>query len=441
MRRGEAAVWGIALTFAIGVVIAVVLGFDVVGVAFLILAGVAVLLISQMMSNELDRTWLPTFVIVGFMAKMIGAAFRYGVFDVIYLRQGDAAQYHFVGVQLARVWRNFQVPSMGVAGSQGTRLVEMITGFLYAPYTPDIFTGFLIFATLAFGGQLLFYAAFRRAVPRARLKLYAFVILFTPSLVFWPSSIGKEALMLLFIGFASYAVVKLFEGFEVKWLALFAGGALAAGAIRPHVGALLVASFSLAALLTKSRRAWRVRLRKIVMLSAGGIAVLFAFTVFAERFGLTAEEFRLDFLLDEVTRRTGSGGSAVSGRAVQSIGDMPQALLRVVFRPLINEVFGPVGLASSLEGTLLLILTLWKTPSILKNTLMLRRHPYLMFCFLYFMGFVVVFSPILNLGILARQRTQMVPLLLVILVAMGWKWQQKEKKPEETEPLSPAVAT
>ncbi len=38
-------------------------------------------------------------------------------------------------------------------------------------------------------------------------------------------------------------------------------------------------------------------------------------------------------------------------------------------------------------------------------------------------AFTIAFSSIFNLGILARQRSQVIPFLLVVIVGLGWrKW-------------------
>jgi hypothetical protein len=44
----------------------------------------------------------------------------------------------------------------------------------------------------------------------------------------------------------------------------------------------------------------------------------------------------------------------------------------------------------------------------------------MLFDTLYTIGFVVAFSAIFNLGILARQRVQVLPFLLAALVGLGW---------------------
>ena len=65
-----------------------------------------------------------------------------------------------------------------------------------------------------------------------------------------------------------------------------------------------------------------------------------------------------------------------------------------------------------------------------RNKRMLREKPYLMMCFFYTGGFIIAFSAILNLGILARQRVQMLPMFLALLVALSW---DKAKTTDEAE--------
>jgi hypothetical protein len=420
----------------VGLMGAAVVGFDIGVLVLILLFLVLTLIVGQLMKTDADRSWLPAFVLAGFAAKVVGAALRFGVFQYVYLRQADAGLYHGIGSQLAYVWRSFNVPSMQGARGAGTRFVEVITGLLYAPYIPDIFGGFLIFAMLGFGGQLLFYAAFRRALPDGRLKLYAALVLFLPGLVFWPASIGKDAVMLLFLGLAAYGGARLFERYHIKWVVILGLGMAGAVAVRPHVAALLAAAFAGASRCLGQQDGAGVRLRKLALMAMAGLTALVVLGLFAERFGLNPEELQLDPFLDELARRTQQGGSAVEGRAITSIGDVPQAVLRVVFRPLIYEGFSPLALASGVEGTALLLLVLWKLPRMIRNVKLLFVRPYLMFSFIYVAGFVVVFSPVLNLGILARQRTQMLPMLLALIVGLGWP-----PPSHDADEASPSTAT
>lgn len=429
MRTAEIGVWAVASLFLVGLIGAAVVGFDVAEIAMVVLFLTIALVAGNLMAGDLDRSWLPTLVVAGFLAKMIGAGLRFYVYRVVYLSQGDAGIYHGAGAQLAQVWRSLSVPSLEGTRGAGTRFLEVIAGFLYTPYTPGLLGGFLIFAMVAFLGQLLFYAAFRRAFPNGRLKLYAIFVLFMPSLVFWPSSIGKDAIMVFFIGLATYGAARLIEHYRFSWIPVLGLGVAGSVAIRPHIGALLVGSVAGAMLLAKGARGAGDRVRKLLLfglMAAGAVVVI---GLFGDRIGLNPEDLELEPYLDEVTRRTNQGGSAVEGDPILTIRDAPQGILRVVFRPLIHEGFSPLALASGIEGTALLALIVWKLPRMVKNAGLLRSRPFLMYSLVYVAGFVVVFSPILNLGILARQRTQMLPLLLALVVVLGWPPPSKRDRP------------
>jgi hypothetical protein len=83
------------------------------------------------------------------------------------------------------------------------------------------------------------------------------------------------------------------------------------------------------------------------------------------------------------------------------------------------------------EGTLLLAVFLFRLPRILRNLFRSRRTPYAIFAFVYTGGFIIAFSAILNLGILARQRSQVIPFFLALLVV----WGSKHVEEEDEEPL------
>ena len=100
--------------------------------------------------------------------------------------------------------------------------------------------------------------------------------------------------------------------------------------------------------------------------------------------------------------------------------DIPEAALRVLFRPLVTEAHNAPAMASAIEGTLTLAIVLWRLPWILKNTLHLRKDPYVLMSLMMVFGFVIMFSAFLNLGLLARQRSQILPFLAVVVIQLGW---------------------
>ena len=134
---------------------------------------------------------------------------------------------------------------------------------------------------------------------------------------------------------------------------------------------------------------------------------------------LDLSEEGLEELATTAESQTDTGGSSVEGSAVRGPQDLPEATLRVLFRPLIHEASG-AQLASGVEGTILLLVTIWRLPTLARNIFRLRHKPILLMSAAYTFGFIIVFSPFLNLGILARQRSQLMPFLIAWLIGAGW---------------------
>ena len=278
-----------------------------------------------------------------------------------------------------------------------------------------------MFATLAFIGSIFFYVAFRRWFTNPKLLLlYAVLVFFLPSLLFWPSSIGKDALMVFSLGLAAYGGSRVLEGSYLKGTAIATPGLLLAVGIRPHVGALIVASVVFALFLGKQPIGDSGWFARVIVLGIAIATLSFVVLTAAESLRIETSSEGLETFLAETERSTAQGGSAVTGSPVSSPLDMPEATLRVLFRPLPHEARDPATLLSSVESVLLAVLLITRLPTIAKNITRIRFHPYVLFVALYTVGFVVAFSAVFNLGILARQRTQVLPFLLAALVGLGW---------------------
>ena len=382
---------------------------------------IVVTLIAGRMSTDRDSAWLPSFVMWGFIVKLLGSLARYYMVTDIYGR-GDAFSYHFQGTFLANAWRALEVP-MSSAGGEGTAFTEVTTSLIYAIYPPNMVSGFLVFAFIAFLGQLLFYAAFRPALPDSKLKLYAIAILFVPSVVFWPASIGKDSLMMLFLGLAIYGASRLLATYAFSSLLPAGLGLFLAAQIRPHVAAMVALAIVLAAVFGKTPKPARGSPKRFIMLGFAVAGTILALATFSRTFGVTLEPGAGTqdprAFLDQVSERTAQGGSEITGGAVESIDQLPMAIVTVLFRPLLGEGGGS-QLISSVEGTALLLITVRQLPTMWRNRRRLREKPLLLMAFFYTGGFVIAFSAILNLGIVARQRVQVLPMILAVLIALGF---------------------
>jgi hypothetical protein len=423
---------------------------------FTLIAYVFVSWLAKAISTKADRSWLPRLIMWGFAVKILGTLARFWMVTVLY-GTGDSYVYHLFGTINANVWQAFQVP-VGTAGGQGTAFTEVVTSFLYAVYTPTFLGGFFIFSMLSFMGQLLFFSAFRPWFGQEKVKLYAYAILFFPSLVFWPAGIGKDALMVFSLGLATYGVSRLLRTYQISAVLLIAPGLFLAASIRPHVAGIFGIATVASMLLGKAPKKLQGHPKRALMIltALAGVAVLLAtfsatFDVTVEGAGATQDPGEF---LSDVNERTATGGSQIEGGGIASPSQLPLAIVTVLFRPLIHEGRNAQVIVSALEGTAMLALVVWKMPTIWRNRRLLRTKAMVTLCFFYTGGFVLAFSAILNLGILARQRVQVLPFFLALIVALAWDEPKDEdganaarlerlapRRPPKREPIETAAVT
>jgi hypothetical protein len=374
--------------------------------------------IGRGMVTESDKKWLPQVVLAGFAVKMIASFARFAVLEFVYGGGGDAQGYHGAGNRLVHDWRSFHIPSTGI----GTEFVNAVTGFLYIPYVPTMLGGFLLFATLAFFGQLMLYAAFRHSTGGKRAGWYAAGVLFLPTIVYWPSSIGKESVMFLFLGAGSLGAARLLTDFRMRWMFLFSIGAVGAAAIRPHVALLLGGSWAPPLLFGKAPRKGLGR-RKTVAIGLVSIVLVLVGTFAAAKFGIDfasglAATEDLGTVLNNVEGSTSKGGSGITGTGIRSPVDFPAGFIKVMFRPFPQEANNAQALLSSMEGVFLLLLFALRFVPMMKGLRSLRRKPYMIFALVFTIGFVIGFSSFNNFGLLARERSQVVPFFIALLVGL-----------------------
>lgn len=402
------------------------IAFGASGAAVVFMAILAVLMfggIGWAMRTDADAAWLPKWVVLGFLAKLAGTIARYWMVAVFY-EAGDSYRYYRVGSELALQWRDGQVPPLTGSGAFGTQVVEAITGGMFAIFTPDLLGGFVMFSILAYFGQLMLYAGFRRWAKPHQLKPYALLIFLLPTYSFWPSSIGKDALIVSAMGGCAYFAARAVRAFELRWilgLALFLG---ILGFIRIHVAGLVVVGLVAAGVVARlpgdvDRLA---RVRRLIFVGVALVAAAFVRARFPDIFGvdLTGEEGLSGFTSD-VVRRTSESGTVAGGGAVASPADVPGAIALVLFRPFASEASELQHFFAAAETTLVLGLTIWRLPTILRNWRQWRRSGYLVFCTFYVIAYSIAFSVVRNLGIIARQRGQVLAFFLCLLVAMGWE--------------------
>ena len=377
-------------------------------------------------------------LVIALIMKLAAAFPRYAMIVYLYER-GDAQRYAETAIRLRQDFLDFDFSllPLGTGSRTGTQFVEIITGIVYTLIGPTFIGGFLFFSWLSFWGLFFFYRAFRVAIPDGDTTRYALLLFFLPSMLFWPSSIGKEAWMTLVLGLTAYGCALLLSRRRGAFICLTLGlaGILS---VRPHMALPVIAGLGLAYLF-RGRSAQRVvalgRTRTLVGLAVISVGTLFVIRRVAEFFGI--DEFNLDTAtetLEEVERRSGQGGSEFVGTG-PSLRNLPLNVVTVLFRPFPFEVNNVQALLAAFEGLVLIVLFVLAWPRLRTIPRRLFKQPYVTFCVTYAILYCFMFSAVQNFGILARQRVLVFPFVLVLLaLPLANSWSRGKKTPTRAAP-------
>jgi hypothetical protein len=392
--------------------------FDVWGAVLIapVLVAASIPALRRQAAREADPA-LFRLLLLALIVKLAGGAVRYYVAFSVYGGQADATRYHNAGVSLAEPFRHLDFSAFHLV--TGTAFMDYVTGAVYAVIGPTKMGGFLFFSWLGFWGLFFFYRAFTIGVPEGRRRSYAHLLFFVPSLLFWPSGIGKEAWMMFGLGLATYGVAKILSLNVWRGLIPLGVGLWCTGIVRPHIAGLVGVSLAAAVITRKSK----TELRELTPILKGGsiVAVAIFAAVLVVRTDRFLQESGIDTsggvssTLTDVEGRTGEGGSEFAPSILDSPVRAPVAVVTVLFRPFFFETHNLQSFLAAMEGTALLLLCLLRMRWIWAAVRSLRRRPYVVFCFVYSGLFVVAYSSFANFGLLARQRVQLYPLFLVLL--------------------------
>ncbi|MFL5820039.1 MAG: hypothetical protein ACJ76S_05075 [Solirubrobacteraceae bacterium] len=337
--------------------------------------------------------------------KLCGAVARYHVAYDVYGGSADAEGYHAHGRRLARRFRAGDFDT-GMRSLVGTGFIRVLTGVVYTLIGPSRLGGFLVFSSLGFWGLLLFNRAFALAVPEGRSLTYARLVFFLPSHLFWPSSIGKEAWMLFSLGTGALGGARVLSSTRDR-APLDAVGVLLASRVRPHVAVMLGASLSAGYLLRGRRR------RGLLTAALTGLVGLRTNRYLLGR-AMTPEDWA-GTAVEKSWARTSRGGSSFTPPLAQSRTRAPLVPATVLFRPHPREAHNPQALAAAAEASFLLALSLARVRWAAAAIRHVRAQPYVASAAAFTAMFIAAFSGVANFGILARQRSQVLPFYLVLL--------------------------
>jgi hypothetical protein len=367
-----------------------------------------------------DEPFYGRWVLYGVLVKLSASWFRYYTLQNTYDGQGDATGYDTFGREFARAWLSGG-PEPFVEDLRRTNFIRWFTGVVYYLFGTNMQAGFFLFGMLALIGSVLWYRATVDAVPLANKRLYLGLVLFAPSIAFWPSSIGKESLMQLGIGIVALGTSIVLRGRLLRGLLVALPGGWLLWVVRPHLLALVTLASGVAYLTGRLRNSSSGA--GSLLSRPGGaviVALLMVFTVSQGAKFLGIESLSLASIeaeLDEQTERSAQGGSEFDngGNSLNPIY-LPRGAATVLLRPFPWETDSPLQLISSLESAMLGGLILLRLGSVRLSLSRARRIPFLIYAWTLTLAYSMTFSSFANFGLLVRQRSLVLPALFVLLV-------------------------
>ena len=390
--------------------------------ASFVIVAAALFMVSTGLGSAPRLRLIRNLLLVGVFMRILGVLARYSMIYNLYDGSADAVVYFQAGRYFAD---HFRVLDFSVVGTRerewGTQVIRYASGVVLTLIGPSVRGAFLVFSSAAFAGLICMAVAFGRACKNPGAMRQAALLLFVwPTLWFWPSSIGKEAVLILAVGLVMLGYVGRDD--RVRWIPTIAGLAIAL-AVRPHLAGVLAVATCWA---EWTSRSWTPgRLVQSAVMSAVAVWLLItAFGMLNLRDIEAAEE-----LLRVTAEHTNQGGSAISSGGGYATA-IPLAFINILFRPFITDVTSVTTLVSSIE-----MMTLWtlvfrnrrRVRSSLRawqqNRLLRFAIP---FTFLYVLMIGLTFQ---NVGIIARQRALVMPMLLLMFVAAPGQGAQSIVRP------------
>ncbi|PYX82490.1 MAG: hypothetical protein DMG66_00750 [Acidobacteria bacterium] len=356
--------------------------------------------------------YLRVVMAVGMLAKLAAASLYLYMAFRVYDTASDALNYFYEGSVYA-----YDVNS--VAGWQllhpfwSNNFIYMLAGAAQVFLGSSLQAVTILFAVASFWGEYLFYRAFCTAAPNGDHRLAAAGFFLLPSIVFWPACIGKDAVVLLFLGGATRAFAIVSHRLApLSVAALFLAGA-GVMLVRPHIALMLAISLLLPLLVSRNRRGLLGILSRFVAAPLLLLGTLYLASA-AQKFLEVENVAQGTSLVRRVGASNYLGGSAFQGHA--SLGSRVLAAPVLFFRPFPWEIHSAQALIAASEGLLLAFLV-WKRRRELLLALRASRETAVILAAILFVAqFSIIFSAaITNFGLLARERVMAMPFLVLLL--------------------------
>ena len=328
--------------------------------------------------------------------------FWHAIFCLIYANYaiangGDATQYYLASL------------SPNINFYFGTDGVGLLTSLFSVGLGLSFFGACLIFNIFGFIGLLAFDGCLRFATwnKSRNTRHLANLIIFLPSVSFWSSGIGKDALSFMATCLALWAVLGLNGRTPLMIFAV-----MVMLFVRPHIAGMMIIGLTLAYPFDA-----RITMKNRLIFTIIAAIVAASLVPFALEFAGVGEANDVESLNSYIGTRQGDNMEGGGGVDIANMS-WPMKLVTYMFRPMIFEVNSLFSLAAAIDNLILLFLFIAGGRMLFRRVRSgLSENRVFMWAYAI-LAWLVLAMTTANLGIALRQKWMFAPMLIFLLISL-----------------------
>ncbi|MCB9626399.1 MAG: hypothetical protein H6725_03405 [Sandaracinaceae bacterium] len=315
--------------------------------------------------------------------------------------------------------------SLGIDGAGTSTGTMVAVGGLVGLLTRSSWAGSALISTVAASGQACLWLGIRSLVPKERATTALWTTFLVPSVVFWSSSLLKEAFALVGIGLVVFGAARLRARALPSAALLLGAGVYTIGLFKPYVLFPLSMSVGVYAYWDRAAARGGVQFRPITLVGGAGVT-LAALLVLGQLF----PRYSVDTVADSIEQQQTASMSTRGGSdfrtapseerqgAAGLLVEAPYTIMTALIRPVIFESRSAMMLVNSLETSVVLyfIIMAFTRTGRLELARWVWRSPDILACVVFVLLFsLAVGLATTNLGTLSRYRLPMMPFYFYIV--------------------------
>ena len=295
-------------------------------------------------------------------------------------------------------------------------LVRLFSYYLNFSY----FNCFLIFNLIGTIGVLFFYLALKEIsnIKQNKKNYFFIIIILLPSIYFWSSAIGKDALSFLSICIFIWSSVNLKNRINFIILAT-----ILMFLVRPHIAPIMSTSLFISLIFYSKFNLKNKILYMIISTSITLLTASYAFKYIGIPDFISYYPFQINFqsLLDFISRREIANQSLTAGVDISLMNPFMK-IFTYLYRPLPFEVKNIYQLFASIENILLIIVCFFGILGLFNKDYYSGENQSRLILVIYTIFTLIILSyTSANLGVNSRQKWMIFPVILTLVFQFSYE--------------------